>query len=170
MRSGRSSTNVRISTGYGRWWLKFSRSMCGNEARRIASREDPAAKKGRCPCANSGQVVETWKATVRAMTRPARPSVADRSGRAYGSLALLTDSERRGLRPIGASVREVADRTAMLFDTVMKKSRNVRLFRAVCADGRDALRIPHVICAGRRVILVDSVTWPPGAYTVAESG
>jgi hypothetical protein len=96
--------------------------------------------------------------------------VADRSGRAYGSLALLTDSERRGLRPIGASVREVADRTAMLFDTVMKKSRNVRLFRAVCADGRDALRIPHVICAGRRVILVDSVTWPPGAYTVAESG
>ena len=105
------------------------------------------------------------------MTKPARPrsSVADRSGRAFGSLAPLADSERRGLRPIGASVREVADRTAILFDAVMR-SKNVRLFRAVCADGPDAQPIPHVICAGRRVILVDSVTWPPGAYTVAESG
>src|SRR5690242_14293000 len=103
-----------------------------------------AAKKGRCPCGNSDQIGGTRKATVRAMTKLARPpsSVADRSGRVYGSLAPLADSERRGLRPIGASVREVADRTAILFDPVMK-SKNVRLFRAVCTDGRDAQRIPH---------------------------
>jgi len=104
------------------------------------------------------------------VARPARSqsSATGRSGRAYGNLDRLTDSERRGLRPIGESVREVASRTATLFDPLMD-TRNVRVFQAVCAIGSDAQRIPHAICAGRRVIFVDSVRWPPGIYTLAET-
>lgn len=94
-------------------------------------------------------------------------SDSSKSGRSYGSLDFLIDRESRGLRPIGESVRDVAERTSELFDALLNLP-NVRLFRGVWISEADADLIPHAVCAGRQIILVDSVTWPPGSYTVAQ--
>jgi hypothetical protein len=103
------------------------------------------------------------------MTKRARSdsSATDQTSRAHGSLDLLADSEWRGLRPIGASVRDVAFRTSKLFDVLMNAP-NVWLFQAVCANSSDTQLIPHAICAGQRIILVDSVIWPPGNYSIVQ--
>ncbi len=89
--------------------------------------------------------------------------------RYHGSLDTVTDSERRALRPIGASLRDVATRTgALLADLVTQPG--VRIFQGVRSTGADLPRTPHTVCAGRRVILVESVSWPPGRYAAATTG
>ena len=41
----------------------------------------------------------------------------------------------------------------------------VRIFQGVRpAAAEDLPRIPHAISAGRRLILIESVAWPPGRY------
>lgn len=46
----------------------------------------------------------------------------------------------------------------------------VLIFQGVLPAGADIPRMPHVISAGRLVVLVESVTWPPGIYHAAEDG
>lgn len=89
--------------------------------------------------------------------------------RSHGSLDAIIDSERRGLRPIGATARQVADRTSELLAELAALP-NVRIFQGVrhAAAGRPL--IAHAVNSRRSLVLVESVTWPPGRYAVSASG
>lgn len=98
-----------------------------------------------------------------------RPATAA-PGHCHGSLDTITDSERRALRPIGATAYEVAARTGVLLAALLGRP-GVHIFQGVRpapADG--AQRIPHAISAGRQLIFVESVAWPPGRYTADADG
>src|SRR5580704_7208889 len=91
-------------------------------------------------------------------------------GRYHGSLDAITDSERRALRPIGTSAHEVAVRTGALLTDLLALP-GVRIFQGVRpAAAEDLPRIPHAISAGRQLILVESVAWPPGQYAAKAAG
>lgn len=88
----------------------------------------------------------------------------------HGSLDMITDSERRTLRPIGTTAHEVAARTGVLLEA-LTAGPGVRIFQGVRpAAAEDLPRIPHAICAGRQLILVESVSWPPGRYQEGQAG
>ncbi len=91
------------------------------------------------------------------------------SRRCHGSLDTITDSERRGLRPIGRTVHEVALWTGALLAGLLVLP-GVRIFQGVGTAAADFPRIPHAIIAGHRLILVESVAWPPGRYTTTPQG
>jgi hypothetical protein len=111
------------------------------------------------------------------MTRPANRRIAALvspaeavPGRCHGSLDAITDSERRALRPIGTTAHEVAVRTGVLLADLLALP-GVRIFQGVLpAAAQDMPRIPHAISAGRRLILVESVAWPPGQYAARAVG
>jgi hypothetical protein len=95
------------------------------------------------------------------------PSVLER--RYHGNLEVITDSEHRPLRPIGVTAREVASWTgALLADLTTHPS--VRIFHNVRPAGASLTSIPHAISAGRKLILIESVAWPPGCYEAAANG
>jgi len=88
--------------------------------------------------------------------------------RRYGSLDGLTDSERRPLRPIGSSAREVAARTGRLL-TTLRATPGVRVRAGVrIAAGHQP--IGFAITAAAQVVLVESVAWPRGSYSTAPDG
>jgi hypothetical protein len=91
------------------------------------------------------------------------------SRRCHGSLDAVTDSERRALRPIGTTAHEVAASTGILLAGLLALP-SVRIFQGVRQPAADVPRIPHAISAGRRLVLVDSVAWPPGRYTASVTG
>lgn len=91
------------------------------------------------------------------------------SRRCHGSLDAVTDSERRALRPIGTTAHEVAASTGVLLAALLALP-SVRIFQGVRQPAVDVPRIPHAISAGRRLVLVDSVAWPPGRYTASGTG
>jgi hypothetical protein len=89
--------------------------------------------------------------------------------RYHGRLEAITDSERRALRPIAASAYEVASRTGdLLADLLVLPS--VRIFHGVRPKGAELPPIPHAVSAGRQLVFVESVAWPPGCYETAENG
>jgi hypothetical protein len=88
--------------------------------------------------------------------------------RLCGSLESLTDDESRSLRPIGMSVREAASRTGALLDRLADIP-GVRLFAGVRVVER-APRIGFAISTTSHLLLVESVAWPAGAYTVTPQG
>jgi hypothetical protein len=88
--------------------------------------------------------------------------------RLRGTLDKLTDEEGRSLRPIGMSVREAADRTGLLLSPVADHP-GVRLFAGVRVAER-APRVGFAISTASHLLLVESVAWPSGAYTVTPEG
>ncbi|WP_285687420.1 hypothetical protein [Actinoplanes sp. NBRC 103695] len=80
----------------------------------------------------------------------------------------VMDSERRPLRPIGASVDEVNDRTGRML-AVFTRRPGVRLFGPVPA-GAGQTPIPYAISKGPLVVLVDAVAWPAGTYSTTPDG
>jgi hypothetical protein len=89
--------------------------------------------------------------------------------RCHGCLGTIVDSERRALRPIGSSAQEVAERTGELLRDLFTLP-TVHIFQGVRPTAADTPRIAHVIIAGRQVVFVESVAWPPGRYAVAGTG
>jgi hypothetical protein len=88
--------------------------------------------------------------------------------RVRGTLDGLTDDETRLLRPIGMSVREAAARTGALLDRLAGVP-GVRVFAGVRPTKRSP-RIGFAVCTAAQVLLVESVAWPSGAYTVTPQG
>lgn len=89
--------------------------------------------------------------------------------RCHGNLDAITDSERRSLRSIAATAYQVAASTSdLLADLVTIPS--VRIFRGVRPAGANLPLIPHAISSGRRLILIESVAWPPGHYETSTDG
>ena len=107
-----------------------------------------------------------WTAGV--WRRPGR-SPRHLSGRYHGSLAAITDSERRSLRPIGISAYAVASRTGLLLADLVAIP-GVQIFQGVRPAGTNLPLVPHVVSAGRHFVLVESVAWPPGRYAAPASG
>jgi hypothetical protein len=90
--------------------------------------------------------------------------------RCHGSLAPISDSERRALRPIGATAYEVAALTGVLLSELFVHP-CVRIFQGVrLPTNGDEPCIPHVVNAGRRLVLIESVAWPPGRYNATATG
>lgn len=88
--------------------------------------------------------------------------------RLRGTLDSLTDEEGRSLRPIGMSVREAADRTGSLLHAVADHP-GVRLYAGVrVAEG--APRIGFAVSTVSHLLLVESIAWPSGAYTIGADG
>jgi hypothetical protein len=83
--------------------------------------------------------------------------------RCHGNLDAITDSDRRALRPIASSAHEVAASTGALLAELIDIP-GVRIFHGVRTEGADLPPIPHAISAGRRLVLIESVAWPPGNY------
>src|ERR1700733_2785973 len=100
-------------------------------------------------------VVIMREPTDHQITAPVAPT-AVLSRRCYGTLNAITDSERRALRSIGATAREVAARTGALLTGLLAMP-DVRNFQGVRALAGDLPCIPHVVSAGHGIILVDSV-------------
>jgi hypothetical protein len=88
--------------------------------------------------------------------------------RVRGTLDALTDDETRLLRPIGMSVREAAARTGDLLDR-LADTPGVRVFAGI-RPTKGSPRIGFAICTASHVLLVESVAWPSGAYTVTPGG
>ena len=84
----------------------------------------------------------------------------------HGSLDAITDSERRTLRPIGSTVHEVVAKTGDLLAGLLPLP-SVRIFQGVRPAAANVPRIPHAVSAGRRLVLIESVAWPPGGYTAS---
>jgi len=89
--------------------------------------------------------------------------------RYFGDLNAITDSEQRPLRPIGSTAREVAARTGVLL-TDLAADPSVRIFHGVRPADPSLPLVPHAISAGRRLVLVESVAWPPGRYETSPDG
>jgi hypothetical protein len=89
--------------------------------------------------------------------------------RYYGSLEAITDSERRPLRPIGCTARQAAERTGALLND-LDLAPSVRIFHGIRPADQSLPLLPHAISAGRQLILVESVAWPPGQYETSSTG
>lgn len=89
--------------------------------------------------------------------------------RHHGTLDVITDSEWRPLRPIGMTAREAASRTGALLTDLLAIPA-VRIFHGVRPAGPGLPPVPHAVSAGRQLILVESVAWPPGRYDTAADG
>lgn len=91
------------------------------------------------------------------------------AGRSHGSLDTIVDSERRALRPIGTTAYDVARRTGDLLAGLVDRPA-VQVFHGLATAGADLPPIPHAVCAGRRLLLIESVAWPPGRYETTTNG
>ncbi|MFG1607738.1 hypothetical protein [Actinoplanes sp. NPDC049265] len=78
------------------------------------------------------------------------------------------DSERRPLRSIGTSASEIHARTGQLL-AGLAGARGARLITAVPV-GAGETPIPYAFCAGRSIVLLDSVAWPAGTYAITPDG
>jgi hypothetical protein len=101
--------------------------------------------------------------TTRKVRRPTS------GGRRHGHLDTISDSERRPLRPIGMTVREAAVRTSALL-THLLAIPGVRLVRGVRSGSAGLPRVPLALNAGRQVLLIEMVAWPPGRYETTADG
>ncbi|MEU4242605.1 hypothetical protein [Actinoplanes sp. NPDC026619] len=88
--------------------------------------------------------------------------------RLRGTLDGLTDDESRSLRPIGMSVREAAARTGEILDR-LAGTPGVRVDAGVRIAKR-APKIGFAVSTASHLLLVESVAWPSGAYTVLPEG
>jgi hypothetical protein len=88
--------------------------------------------------------------------------------RLRGSLAKLTDDESRSLRPIGMTVREAASRTGELLGR-LTDAPGVRIFAGIRVTERGP-RVGFAVSTASAVLVVESVAWPAGAYTVTSQG
>jgi hypothetical protein len=111
-----------------------------------------------------------WAARVRRVRAQVPAALLDQ--RRYGDLtadpAADTPAGTRSLRPIAVTAAEVAARTDRLLGELTANP-SVRIFRAVRAAGSPT-PVTHAVSAGRLLILVESVAWPPGRYQMDATG
>jgi hypothetical protein len=119
-----------------------------------------------------GSAPAAWWATRRATTLRrvwlgAPDALLER--RHHGDLSALVRTAPRSLRPIGTTVDEVAECTDTLLAD-LAAAPNVRIFRGVRPAGTALPLTGHAVSAGRSMILVESVAWPPGNYQMDADG
>ncbi|XVU22766.1 hypothetical protein ACQPZJ_36660 [Actinoplanes sp. CA-054009] len=80
----------------------------------------------------------------------------------------LIDDESRPLRPIGMSARDAAAHTGALLDR-FAGAPGVRLYAGVRLTERGP-RVGFAVMTATRLLLVESVAWPSGSYSVTPEG
>jgi hypothetical protein len=73
------------------------------------------------------------------------------------------------LRPIGATAGEIAERTDAMVAGLTSVP-NMRIFRGIRPACTDLPPTSHAVSAGRTLVLVESVAWPPGWYRIDADG
>ena len=101
--------------------------------------------------------------------RTAPALAASLSCRSYGTLDVITDSERRSLRPIGMTAHEAAVRTGRLLVGLLPLP-GIRIFQGVRSPVAGTPPVPHVVSVGTHLVFVESVAWPAGRYAIATAG
>src|SRR5258707_14587352 len=98
-----------------------------------------------------GRELYRWEnMTTSADHRPVRPTAPVASliaRRSIGNLDVVTDSERRALRPIGTTAHEIAVLTAKLLSELLTFP-SVRIFHGIRPADANQPRIPHPVRAG----------------------
>jgi hypothetical protein len=89
--------------------------------------------------------------------------------RFHGRLEGITDSEQRSLRSIATTAYEAASRTDCILVGLIAIP-GLWIFRGVRTATLEQPLIPHALAAGRRLILIESVAWPPGRYESLADG
>jgi hypothetical protein len=90
-------------------------------------------------------------------------------GHRHGTLDAIADSERRPLRSIGTTARQVAvDTDRLLADLVALP--HVRMFHSVQPRATGLPPVPLALTAGRLLLLVEAVAWPSGRYATTAGG
>jgi hypothetical protein len=89
--------------------------------------------------------------------------------RRYGDLSAAGPDEDSRLRPVRLAPAEVAARTDALLAPLIAIP-SVRIFRGVRPAGAPRPVATHAVSAGRQLILVESVAWPPGRYALDTAG
>lgn len=89
--------------------------------------------------------------------------------RRHGDLTAATDDQNRPLRPVGWSVVDVVTRTDALLGPLTTLP-GVQIFEGVRLPGAARLAASHAVSAGRLVVLIESVAWPPGRYRIDATG
>lgn len=87
----------------------------------------------------------------------------------HGDLAAVAADDSRPLRPVGMAVAEVVARTDALLGR-LSAIPSVRIFQGVRPPGAPRPVASHAVSAGRLLILVESVAWPPGDYRTDATG
>lgn len=87
----------------------------------------------------------------------------------HGSLDAITDSERRALRPIGTTAHAVATRTSALL-AGLPLLPGMRIFQCLRPAAAGLPLVAHALSAGRALLLIESVAWPPGRYDCGPDG
>jgi hypothetical protein len=67
------------------------------------------------------------------------------------------------------TMQDAAARTGILLAGLLTLP-GVRIFQGVRSAAADQPRVPHAISVGRLVILVESVAWPAGRYSITPAG
>lgn len=99
---------------------------------------------------------------------PAGPVLTSQAAlRVHGTLDQIIDTERRALRPIGTTAHEVAACTGSLLTGLLTRP-GVQIFRGVRSSAAGGPRIAHAVSLGHRLMLIESVAWPPGCYTAMD--
>lgn len=107
-----------------------------------------------------------WLAALGALVGTIRLVLGKRQ---HGDLSTIGRSGPRPLRPIGASAAEVAGWTDRVLAELVSVP-NVRVFRGIRPAGSTLPASGHAVAAGRRLVVVESVAWPPGWYRTDADG
>jgi hypothetical protein len=89
--------------------------------------------------------------------------------RRHGDLTEITNDQNRPLRPVGTTVADVVTRTDALLGPLTALP-GVQIFEGVRLPGVSRPAASHAVSAGRLVVLVESVAWPPGQYRMDATG
>jgi tetratricopeptide (TPR) repeat protein len=89
--------------------------------------------------------------------------------RLHGDLVAVGSDGCRPLRSVSAATSDVLGRTDELLARLISIP-SVRIFRGVRPAELAGLLVGHAISAGRRLVLVESVAWPPGEYRLDAAG
>jgi hypothetical protein len=89
--------------------------------------------------------------------------------RRHGELPSAATHGRGSLRSVGAGGAAVAARTDTQLGALTVLP-GVRIFRGIRASHPFRVIATHAVSAGRVVVLVESVAWPPGDYRVDPDG
>jgi hypothetical protein len=87
----------------------------------------------------------------------------------YGDLSEVTGDDGRPLRPVGMSVADVVVLTDAQLGPVTELP-GTRIFQGVRLPGVSRPVASHAVSAGRLLVLIESVAWPPGEYRVDATG
>jgi tetratricopeptide (TPR) repeat protein len=89
--------------------------------------------------------------------------------RLHGDLVAVGADVCRPLRSVGTDTADVLGRTDELLGRLTSIP-SVRIFRGVRPAEATVPLVGHAVSAGRRLVLVESVAWPPGEYRLDPAG